>query len=492
MRPLRFARFRRGFLAALLVSLASGALPSAGWGQAHAPAALRITDAPHMLDCNPVTPAPCFFLTFTPVDAEGRPAPVALPPRDALLRDTSMQIDGAAVAPFYVSTGIGPAGTLKRGVVLIAVDTSGSMKEPSAGAASRFDAAREAIADYLATMREGVDEVAIVPFNGQGVVPTIQAAVFSSRRADLRAQLAALPQPGGNTALYQAVFTGVQTLEREVKTLRGEEQGDLDPKLIVMTDGKNEVLRGDDGGLLTGALGLGQAAAKVQASHLPVIGIGFGKPEAIDLPALTELSTRHFLAQNKTELEQVFRATETLYPGQITAGFLSPWMDRAALAAADLRITARLQLPGGPVLESDDGAWHAVAVGNPAFRGHAPADAVEALIRRGPPPLAAWNTLLRAVLVFAGFAVLLLLLWFWVPRLVWAEGAGEPIPGDRWGRGDGRSTGGAGSRQGKAPAGFAPGGKTSVQVRSAAQVTQVRHRSEFSQTRRIVDESGKS
>lgn len=490
-------RFKSVLTCALTCALAYVVTPRAAAqhasGSMGTPVALHIVEPPRMLNCSPVTPSPCFFLTFSPVDANGSPSPVALPPHDVLLRDISLDVNGGPIEPFFVSTGT--AGTQKHGIVLIVLDISGSMKEPSAGAASRFDAAREAIDGYLASMQEGLDEVAIVPFNSQGVVPTIQSAVFSSRKSDLQAQLAALPRPAGNTALFQAVFTGVETLEREVKARQKDQKdldAELDPKLIVMTDGRNEVLRGDDAGLLNGPLGLQQAAAKVQASRLPVIGIGFGKPEAIDAAALTRLSTRHFLAENKTELAQVFRATETRRPAQVTVGFLSPSGDRASLAASDLHVVTRLTLPGSTLLESEEAGWHAPAMGTPLFHGHASKGAMEALIRRGPSPLGAWNTLVRGLLVFLGCSAFLLLLRFALPRLIWHEGADETMPADRWGQGSlpsaSGSVSGSGSSFTKPPAGFVTTGAATVQVRSAAQVTQVRPRSEFSHTRRIVDE----
>ncbi len=465
--------------------LAAGTLTQAQESTAVGAKALKFVAPLRIEDCSPVTPTPCFFTTFAPVDVSSQPAAVALPPKDSLLDAVKLQVNGIETAPFYVSTGAGPASSLRRSVVLIEIDISGSMNDKAAGAASRFEAARSAITEYIRSTQEGIDRVAIVPFESHQVVPTIQAAVFSSRRSDLVAQVAALPSPSpkNNTALYQAVFTGVETLEREVA--RDGSSADVDAKLIVMTDGKNEVLKGDDGNLLTGPLGLEQASAKVRASGLDIVGIGFGEPSTIDQPALAQLSKRHFLAQSLSELRQIFRATETLHPSQISVGFLSPWTDRQSLAARDVAVGAVLTLPGGAALSSDAEQWHAPAMGSPLFRKHAGSEEMQALIRRTPPPLTAWNTLVRGILVLFGISALLLLLWFWVPRLIWPDGTMPPA--QRWGKSVCVQASGAQVRSTKAPAGFAAAGEKLVSQRSPGQVTQVQPRGDFAKTRRISD-----
>ena len=112
------------------------------------------------------------------------------------------------------------------------------------------------------------------------------------------AQLKALPAPGkkNNTGLYQAVFSGEEALGNEVSALQRSGATDLQPHMVVMTDGKNEVMSGDDSQLLNGDLGLQQAAAQMQVSHIDTIGIGFGDPAAIDAAAMKRLSTRFLYA----------------------------------------------------------------------------------------------------------------------------------------------------------------------------------------------------
>ena len=128
---------------------------------------------------------------------------------------------------------------------------------PAPGATSRYAAIKDAVGRYVNAMQEGSDEIAIVPFESHNVVSTIHAAVFSSHKADVLAQLNALPQPGpkNNTALYQAVFTGVETMKNELTALErdGHTVAELQPHVLVMTDGKNEVFAGDDPNLMATA-----------------------------------------------------------------------------------------------------------------------------------------------------------------------------------------------------------------------------------------------
>ena len=472
------SRILRSIGAALLGAIAL-AQPPAGTKT------LKVVEPLRIEDCSPVTPTPCFFTTVAPVDANGLPTAVALPPKDSLLEAVKLEVNGIETSPFYVTTGSGPAGSLRRSIVLIEIDISGSMNERSAGSVSRFAAAKSAITNYLQSSQEGINRVAIVPFESHQVVSTIQSAVFSTRRSDLIAQVDALPSPSAknNTALYQAVFTGIETLEREVA--RSGRPGDVDARLIVMTDGKNEVLRGDDPNLLTGPLGLEQASAKVRASGLDIVGIGFGEPSAIDQPALARLSKRYFLTQDAAGLSRILRSTETLSPAQLTIGFLSPWPDRQSLAARDVATAALLTLPDGNVLRSGPAEWHAPAVGMPLFRAHAGNEEMQALIRRAPPASTGWSTLLRGILVLFGSSALLLLLWFWVPRLIWRDGVLPPA--QRWSKSAPVQASGAQVRPSKAPAGFSAAGEKVVSPRSPGQVTQVQPRGEFSHTRRISD-----
>ncbi len=444
------------------------------------PVALRQTRPVALHDCAPVTLVPCFTVNLSPVDHNGLPAGVLLPPQDRLTQAVSIQTSSGTITPFYVKATGGGDAIARPDIVLIEIDISGSMNETVAPGTSRFTAAKQAIQNYLATMQDGVDEVAIVPFESHHVVPTIQSAVFTTRREQAVAQLNALPDPGpkNNTALYQAVFTGVDTLNAELARLekKGTLRSNLTAQLIVMTDGKNEVFHGDDPVLLDGPLGLEQAAAKVRDAGYDVIGIGFGNANDIDAEALKRLSTRYFLASDPAQLAQVFRSSAPVHPADLEIAFLAPVTDRHSLAARNAEFVFNLHLLGGTNLASQTISYVPPAMGFPLYEGHLGREALEALASVEPPAISGWSVVLRGILVFCGLGVILLLLWFWVPRIAWrGEYNGLPASGTRRRWSKEASVQASGVQVKSTPNGFDAEGASSPQ-RSAAQVTQVRPR----------------
>jgi Mg-chelatase subunit ChlD len=455
--------------------------------QGSGPLELMPVRAPMLVQCAPVSLVPCFSVVLTPGNSAGKPVPVGLPSKDRLLQ--SMQIDsyGTTITPFYISLGSGQDSSQRPNIVLIEVDISGSMNSPVSAGVSRFDAAQTAIAKYLESMQGGVDQIAIVPFESHHVVSTIQSAVFTSKRDEAMAQLKALPRPGtkNNTALFQAVYSGVQSMQNEMTSLvkPGTTAEDFQPRVIVMTDGKNEVMRGDDADLLDGPLGMQQAVAKVTASGLDVVGIGFGDRSGIDTEALKRLSKRVFLATTGDELMQIFRDTTPLKTSNLEVTFLSPWADRASLASNDPQFAFTLTLPDGRKLTSPLVRYATPAMAAPLYERQATAEEMQALIAVRPLANSGWDTVLRGLLVFGGCGVLLLLLWFWIPRLIWgtryAENLAAVSAGRRWGKDVGVKASAVQMRTvATAPEGFDADQVRARQQRSAGQVTQVQPRGE--------------
>lgn len=453
---------------------------------AQAPAALQVTAPVSLRDCSPVTLAPCLTLSVTPSDAGGAPAAVLLPPQNRLAKAVSVQTSTGTITPFYVKADTG-SGAIRSRVVLIEVDISGSMNQQTSTGASRFAAARQAIASYLTTMQDGVDEVAIVPFESHDVVPTIQASVFTTKRDQAIGQLNALPQPGPkkNTALYQAVYTGVDTLDAELKRLQksGISRSSVIPQLVVMTDGKNDLLPGDDPGLLDGPLGLEQAVAKVRAAGVEVVGIGFGDPADIDTDALRRLSTRFFLASDPGQLAHALQSSVPARPGNLEIAFLAPGRDRASLAAHNTNFVITLHLPDGQTLASPAITYAPPAMSLPLYEGHIGYAGLKALSAAEPPALSGWSSVLRGILIFAGLGVVWLLLWFWLPRIVWQgerPGLSTAFVRSNGDRKFGVQASGVQVRD--APAGFEADPGFRAPQRTAAQTTQVRLRADLTHT----------
>ena len=463
------------------------------------PSRLLLTSPPQLVDCAPVMQSPCMSAVVTPGDSAGKPAPFILPPAAQLTGAFTLQSTSGEAKPFYVNAGTGPDAGQHTNVVLMIVDISGSMNQPMAGSRSRFEALKSAIAQFLAGMQDGSDRIAIVPFESHNVVSVIRSAVFTTRRTDALAQLNALPAPGpkNNTALYQAVFSGVDALQNELTTLRHEGATDteLQPHLIVMTDGKNEVAAGDDPQLLNGDLGLQQAVAQVQASHLDTIGIGFGNRDDIDAGALQKLTKRFYYAADATQLLAALHVSRSAVSHSIQLTWPLSEANRVALMGHDQVWTPRLQLEDGSVLLGDPLRLIVPATNAPVYDRGASPEELQALIAIHPPATSGWSSVLVHLLLYLGAAVILLILWFWVPRLIWGEQYSSSVPGRsrRWSSDRSGVTSASGVQvrsTSSLPAGFTPELESASPLRrSAAQTTQVQPRSEASRTRLTFDQN---
>lgn len=489
-------RFVRRFSFLFAVALL-GAGSQAQGNAAHRASGLHLLSPPVLVDCAPVSLSPCMSAQVTPADAAGAPVPVTLPPQAQLPGAFSMLSASGQVTPFYASSGNGPDAAQHTNVVLLLVDISGSMNDPMSGSGSRFQAAKGAIAQFLQGMQEGSDRIAIVPFESHNVVSTIRSAVFASRRSDALAQLNALPAPGpkNNTALYQAVFSGSQALQAEVGALQHEGSGreELQPHLIVMTDGKNEVMPGDDPQLLNGDLGLQQATAQVQASHLDTIGIGFGDRAAIDTAALQRMSTRFFYAGDANQLLDALHVSRTAVSHSLTVTWLLLEDSRSALMGRDPEWTANLRLPDGTALVSPMMRLATPATNSPVYDRAASPDELRSLIATHPAPTAGWSIVLIHGLLYLAATAVLLMLWFWLPRLIWGDrfSGATPEPVQRWSSDRSGTTSASGVKvrpAGNLPSGFTPEVQSASPLqRSAAQTTQIQPRGEFSKTRLSFD-----
>src|SRR5579863_7494892 len=401
----------------VFAALCTMLLVSAGFSQS---GKLEFADRPRLVSCDPSTSKPCFRLKFNVVDSQGAPLSLNLPPNQDLRGQMKTTLDNQEIAPFYAVAQSGGGQIVRGRVALILVDISGSMNIRLASGKTRFQTAQEALQQFVEGFDESVDRVAIVPFESHNVAEPINNAVFARKKADALAQIESLPVPGpkNNTALYSAVVLGLQVLTKQVAATPGS----VEAMMILMTDGKNEVYKGDDPGLLDGPAGLEQVANAVRSSGTQVIGIGFGAPGSADVDevALRQLSTKFYMAQDLSTLKQAFTVARTLQTNRMVATFTTPAEDRSSLEGKTLHVSAALNLPGGRQFKSDEQIWAAPEMSVPTFDGKCDTDELKAALQLVPSQVN-WLTMLRPVLVFFGLATLLLVLWFWVPRLVWAE-----------------------------------------------------------------------
>ncbi len=432
-----------------------------------------------MVNCDPASTVPCFRLKFNVVDAQGAPLGVQLPSPDKLTSSITVRVEGQDVTPFYAAAG-GDAKAVRGRVALVLVDISGSMNRPISTGETRFEAAKAAISQFLDGFANGVDRVAVVPFESHNLEANIRAARFASTKQDALQQVQALPapQPHNNTGLYSAAVTGLSVLSNQMKDARSL-AGSPEALLIVMTDGKNEVFQGDDPGLLSGPAGLEEAAGKIQTSGIQTIGIGFGNANEIDEASLRRISTKFYMAQDLEHLKAIFSFARTLLSSRIQATFASPWADRASLAGRTLHVAVRLMLPNGQELASQAKSWTTPEIGVPLFEGKCEPEEMKAILQKSVAGGSGWMSVLRPVLVFLGLGTLLLVLWFWIPRLAWPEQYIGIEPAPRWAN---QTTYGARASS-KPPAGFGSP-KTSYQAqRAPSDATVVQPRPDFTKTR---------
>lgn len=195
-----------GFTAVLLAAAAARAQNVSG--------RLDFSDSIRMVDCDPASTAPCFRLKFNIVDAQGAPLPAQLPAPEKLAENISVQVGEQAVTPFYAVASAGDKQAVRGRVALVLIDISGSMNRPIATGQTRFEAAKAALSSFLDGFQDGIDRVAVVPFESHQVESTIRAARFASTKQEALRQIQALPQPESrnNTGLYSAVATGIDVL----------------------------------------------------------------------------------------------------------------------------------------------------------------------------------------------------------------------------------------------------------------------------------------
>ncbi|MGA7318404.1 MAG: vWA domain-containing protein [Silvibacterium sp.] len=413
-----------------------------GWQQGHAyaqSAALDFLTKPVLIECEPDGGEPCFRMIFGFVDENGKPMNVQLPPADRLASHVEVEVGGQAVKPFYaVATAARSNAARRPETTMLLFDISGSMLTNDLGGQSRFEAAKGAAAEYLKNFSDGQDRIAIVPFASQNVEKTIVAARFVSTHAEAQAELDALPQPGprNNTALYSAVRTAVETLQRQRQPDRER------PRLILLTDGTNDVRpqAGDDPGLLAGASGLTTAATAVQQSGVEVLPIGLGNRQSIDEVAMTRLGTRPpLITFDLNALHNAFQSQQLPQDENLTVTLQAPesFGSRALLAGRVIHFRAKVTLSDGSVLmENRQALWVAPPVATPSFEGEATDAEQRAFLTNASLDHGSIMLFLRPFFVFAALAALLAVLWFGLPRLLWPERydhrAARPVRPDYW------------------------------------------------------------
>lgn len=297
--------------------------------------------------------------------------------------------------------------------LLVLVDISGSMK--GAG----IELTRSALRTFISELPRSSVRIAVAPFASRNLAPQIRAASFTDPQAAL-AQVDALPQPEGNTGLYSAIEIGSEVVRGAVQNGPADGWG----ALLVITDGRNDVRASDDPGLLSGAAGRDAAVNAVASSgsYVWLVGIG-GEPDGQELRALAGThGERYLVAEDPLLLHRVFTGIRDALFTTRALTYPAPIWARTRLARGIFPLTVSRGDGRGCCSATVVGRWTPPLYALPAFEGVADSGSVTAAsvtaLEIGEQKIA------LNVLVFAFFAVLALVLWFVLPRLMWPDEVG--------------------------------------------------------------------
>jgi Ca-activated chloride channel family protein len=164
----------------------------------------------------------------------------------------------------------------------VLLDHSGSMEQ-------RMADAKAAGVDFFKSIIRAGDRAFIAPFAGDPA----KFAPFVSDVATLEAQVNAIPDAGGGTALYDAIITGLYRF----RNVQGRKA------LIVITDGEDTTSRLSYNDMLTYA----------RAARVPLyfIGIGFGFGETGGMKSLAaETGGVAYFIHNSKQLTETYKVLE--------------------------------------------------------------------------------------------------------------------------------------------------------------------------------------
>jgi Mg-chelatase subunit ChlD len=398
-------------------------------GAAAAQPAPMTVESVQMLDCEPVSTRPCFRAKVN------FGAAVRNIPDDLLRAKTAVDFDGKRVLPFYISTQDRAASGRKPRTALILLDISGSMTTRMSNGATRIEVAKVAVDRFVSSLDPELDEVAVAPFDNHGVIPGIQRARFVAGGEAARGLVAAIPNPRGDTALYAAIFYGIEALELRQRRDSGREY-----QLITITDGKDDLGRDPDRELRERPISIETVAAKADRSSVGVylIGIGGGEPDTGMLAPLEMISIHHaHMVQEPDELMEVLARARPALATRMLVSFLSPYATAGQLEGRNHQV--RVTIGQAPEQVNASGSWAPPeAMISPQAREECSPAEKQALIKAGPPA-DEYTAVIRPLATAVVFACILLLCWFAMPRLIWPEQYAAELPrvdgGSRWASG---------------------------------------------------------
>lgn len=186
--------------------------------------------------------------------------------------------------PIY-TIGLGELGRNEWVRTVLVLDRSGSM------AGSKIAALHQAARRFVALMSAHRADTTVLPFHSWPETP----GPFTNNRDALFRQINAL-RADGNTALYDAIYEGLETLNAG----RFSEQGPTRRALIVFTDGADTSSRRNPADVV----------ARARQMEIPVYLMGLGSPDEISEPIMKWIAQQtggeYFHVNSPDDLTPIF------------------------------------------------------------------------------------------------------------------------------------------------------------------------------------------
>ncbi len=188
--------------------------------------------------------------------------------------------------------GIGEPGKFEQVSTALVLDHSGSMALPADDsdlATPKMAGLHAAGAAFIDMMSEETGRVSLIPFGTRVDAPR----AFSNNKAKLKEHIAAL-KPSGETALFDAVYTGIAALEAD--GAKGKRA------VVAMTDGIDNSSRRR----------VEEVIERAKEADIKLYLLGFGRHNEIDHATMQRMATEtggeYFHAKNKDKLLEIFEA----------------------------------------------------------------------------------------------------------------------------------------------------------------------------------------
>lgn len=398
---------------------------------------LQFRGKPQLVDCDGRA---CFRMFVEAIDAKGQPVELPDQPTfEVTERGRPVVVSARKYRESAPKEGVSQAAAVPR-VTLVLFDTSGSMGQMLPTRERRFDAAKKHLAQLAAQLRDGIDQMAVAPFDSVNVVSRIAGAEFQSTRAGVQAQIDRL-RLGANTALYSAVAEGVKKIE-------AKNVSSAQVSLIVFTDGKNDVISTPHDPGLLGDDDLPKVLDAVRRTGVQVYAIGFGTAgQHFDENVLRALAypnpSNYFGAADAGRLNEIFKTIEARSKSFVRLLVALP--ERHAQLPSTIEFTVRT----GQLMQTSP-TWERSLISEPP-RGDLTAIEREEMLKTVQAPVEGLPGVVIRMLVLLTYAAVLAGLWFGLPRVIWPERyipkpAFQAAP-PRAGQGPGGRPGSQGSRQ---------------------------------------------